>query len=208
MGKPKLNIFKENKKLIHPKSRKAKKLTKKFSRSLKMQKRRGESNMKLQVLGDKLLWFKENMDPTIEVYSPSDVLDLIQRYINRNLEELEQIALKHSIGARSSNQHASRKDRINNTHENEMNLFTGAGFETIDFLNPESLKVFKSWNGKLRFLTNFKLRRFKKQSLEDGSIKLEDAALSTIDAEVLEDMEDSDNVEDEEEELEAEQDDE
>ncbi|XP_068228478.1 translation machinery-associated protein 16 isoform X2 [Palaemon carinicauda] len=159
-----------------------------------MQKRQSESNMKLQVLGDKLLWFKENMDSSLEEYTPKDVLNLIQRYIDRNLEELEQISLKQSIGGRNSNQHASRKDRINITYETETNLFKGAGFETIDLLNPELLKIFKAWNGQLRYLTNFKLRRFKKQSLEDGSAVSENAVFSAVDEmKTTEPMEDSDN---------------
>lgn len=44
-----------------------------------MKKRRGENNLKLQVLGDKLLWFKKEMDPSIEVVTPKDVLNLIQK---------------------------------------------------------------------------------------------------------------------------------
>lgn len=197
MGKPNVNVLKDNKKVVHPKSRKAKKLNKQFSRSLKMQKRRSESNMKLQVLGDKLLWFKENMDSSLEKYTPMDILNLIQRYIDRNSEELEQISLKQSIAGRNFNQHASRKDRINITYENETNLFTGAGFETIDLLNPESLKIFKAWNGELRYLTNFKLRRFKKQSLEGDSAEPEEAAVSAVDeTEAVEEMEDSDNEDD------------
>lgn len=48
-------------------------------REIKMKKRRGENNLKLQVLGDKLLWFKKEMDPSIEVVTPKDVLNLIQK---------------------------------------------------------------------------------------------------------------------------------
>ena len=50
------------------------------------------------------------------------------RYIDRNLEELEQITMKHTIGGRTSHQHASRRDRIKITRENETALFNGAGF--------------------------------------------------------------------------------
>ncbi|KAK7075278.1 translation machinery-associated protein 16 [Halocaridina rubra] len=200
MGKPNINVFKENKKVIHPKSRKAKKLSKKYCRSLKMQKRRGESNMKLQVIGDKLLWFRENMDATLEKYTPVALEELITRYIDRNAEELEQINLKNSISGRNFKQHASRKDRIEITRENEMNLFAGPGFEVVDLLNEDIYKKFKTWNGELRYLTNFKLRRFKKQTLLDGSVPLEDCATSVIDeSEEIEEMEASDIEESEEE---------
>lgn len=38
--------------------------------------------------------------------------------------------------------------------------------ETVDFLSPDSIKVFKSWTGELRFLPNIKLRKYTKQGLE------------------------------------------
>ncbi|XP_045609764.1 translation machinery-associated protein 16 isoform X2 [Procambarus clarkii] len=168
MGKPKLNVIKENKKIIHPKSRKAKQLSKKVSRDLKLQKRKGESNVKLQFLGDKLAWFKENMDQQLEEFTPKDVLELIQKYIDRNLVENEQIQLKHNIGGRTSRQHASREDHIRITREREMSQFTSSGFETVDFLNPKALEIFKSWTGELRYLSNLKLQKFTKQFLESG----------------------------------------
>lgn len=38
--------------------------------------------------------------------------------------------------------------------------------ETVDLLNPDSLKIFKSWTGELRYLPNIKLRKYTKQGLE------------------------------------------
>lgn len=38
--------------------------------------------------------------------------------------------------------------------------------ETADILSPESLKVFKTWTGELRYLPNIKLRKYTKQGLE------------------------------------------
>lgn len=122
--------------------------------------------MKLQCLGDKLAWFKENMDQDLDVLTPRDVLTLIQKYIDRNAEEVEQINIKHKIGSRLSRQHASREDCLRITQEREMEQFSNSGFETADFLSPESLKVFKSWTGELRYLPNIKLRKYTKQGLE------------------------------------------
>lgn len=52
------------------------------------------------------------------------------RYIDRNVDELEQIELKHMIGGRisQSRQHASREDSIRITREREMQQFTESGF--------------------------------------------------------------------------------
>lgn len=38
--------------------------------------------------------------------------------------------------------------------------------ETVDFLTPDSLNIFKSWTGELRYLPNIKLRKYTKQGLE------------------------------------------
>uniref|UniRef100_A0A0N7ZDH0 Translation machinery-associated protein 16 n=1 Tax=Scylla olivacea TaxID=85551 RepID=A0A0N7ZDH0_SCYOL len=166
MGKANIKVLKDNQKAIHPRSRKAKQISKKVSRELKLKKRRGDSNIKLQCLGDKLAWFKENMDQEVDVITPKHVLELIEKYIDRNTEELEQITLKHSIGGRQVRQHASREDCLRITKEKEMELFTNSGFETVDFLTPDSLKIFKSWTGELRYLPNIKLRKYTKQGLE------------------------------------------
>lgn len=53
---------------------------------------------------------------------------LNSRYIDRNMEELEQITLKHSIGKRNKRQHASRESTIKIVHEQETALFRQSGF--------------------------------------------------------------------------------
>lgn len=166
MGKANIKVLKDNQKAIHPRSRKAKQISKKVSRDLKLKKRKGDTNIKLQCLGDKLAWFQENMDQEMDVITPKHVLELIQKYIDRNTEEMEQITLKHSIGGRQVRQHASREDCLRITKEREMELFTNSGFETVDFLTLDSLNIFKSWTGELRFLPNIKLRKYTKQGLE------------------------------------------
>ena len=70
---------------------------------------------RLQILGEKLLWFHENLNVILnsgeegkESVTKQDMLELIDAYIIRNQEELEQIKLKNSIGSgqfRKRNQH-------------------------------------------------------------------------------------------------------
>lgn len=40
--------------------------------------------------------------------------------------------------------------------------------ETVDFFCPKNLQTFKSWSGELRFLSNLKLRKYKRKDLEDN----------------------------------------
>ena len=102
-------------KIIHPKSRKAKKLHNKEQRKLKLSGKVTVGGQRLQILGEKLLWFHENLNVILnsgeegkESVTKQDMLELIEAYIIRNQEELEQIKLKNSIGSgqfRKRNQH-------------------------------------------------------------------------------------------------------
>ncbi|KAL7647885.1 UNVERIFIED_CONTAM: hypothetical protein RMT77_001495 [Armadillidium vulgare] len=147
-------------KIVHPLSRKAKQLSKKVTRDAKMVKKKTVSNMRLQLLGDKLMWFKENFDSTLPCYTDEQINDLIERYIDRHREEIEQINLKNNIGHRKFRQHASREDLIQICKETEMREFTTSGFETVDLTNMENVNRFKKWNGEIKFLGNMKLRKF------------------------------------------------
>ena len=45
--------------------------------------------------------------------------------------------------------------------------------ELPDLFNPTQLKMLKEWTGELRFLQNFKLRRFSLRNLKDNSKMVE-----------------------------------
>lgn len=48
-------------------------------RDAKITKKKAFSNMKLQVLGEKLSWFKENFDTSLNCYSLEELEELIQK---------------------------------------------------------------------------------------------------------------------------------
>ena len=159
-------------KVIHPKSRKAMKMHAKEQRKLKLSGKSTIGGMRLQILGEKLLWFHENLslvlDENVEVVTAQNMLELIENYIQRNSEELEQIKLKNSIGSgqyNKRNQHSSRLTAIENTKKTEQEEFQGCGLEVPDLQDLENLRKFQEWNGELRFVQNFKLKRITKNSL-------------------------------------------
>ena len=90
-------------KVLHPKSRKAIRMHAKEQRKLKLSGKNNIGGIRLQILGEKLLWFHENLSLVLEEneceMSNQDVLDLIENYIARHSEELDQIKLKNSIGS-------------------------------------------------------------------------------------------------------------
>lgn len=184
MGKAnKVKVVRENYKVLnakdlHPNSRKAKRLAKKICRDNKMSKQRSNRNLKLQMMSERLEWFKENMNEDLEVYTHMDLLDLIEQYINRNKDEEDQITLKNSIGQRSTpnRQNASRADVLRFAREKDTNDFCGCGFDTVDLLNKEAVDYFKKWEGEMRMVSNIKLSRFTKAALEAGAVGGENAS--------------------------------
>lgn len=74
------------------------------------------------------------------------IINLIWRYIGRNDEELEQIAIKHSVGGKRSRQHASREDIIRMTKKREQEEFDtcGIGIYTLSLVCLVELML--HWN--------------------------------------------------------------
>ncbi|PSN35392.1 hypothetical protein C0J52_17820 [Blattella germanica] len=93
-------------------------------------------------------------------------MKLIELYLSRFDEELEQIKMKHNIGNRKNRQHASREDVILLTKLHEKEEFHTCGLEIPDLLNPKQLEMLIKWEGELRFLQNFKLKRYSLKQLQ------------------------------------------
>ena len=161
-------------KVLHPKSRKVAKMNFKEQRKLKLSNRASVGGQRLQILGDKLLWFHDNLQVLFESEDKKSVTanemnELIEAYINRNEDELEQIILKNSIGSgqfKKRNQYSSRKDAIDFSKKIESEEFNGCGLEVPDLFDENNLMKFLEWNGELRFVQNFTLKRYTKTFLE------------------------------------------
>ncbi|XP_023224270.1 translation machinery-associated protein 16-like [Centruroides sculpturatus] len=117
-------------KLIHPNSRKAQQLSKKQHHNIRVERKKDELNIKQQILLQKLLWFKNNLNED-EVVCAKNVLDLIERYLNRFSDELEQIDIINNIKGRTGIQHAARKDSIKFTIDQEKNDFQTCGLDSF-----------------------------------------------------------------------------
>uniref|UniRef100_A0A0A9WZ41 Translation machinery-associated protein 16 n=1 Tax=Lygus hesperus TaxID=30085 RepID=A0A0A9WZ41_LYGHE len=150
----------------HPNSRKALRLAKQVIKEAARNKSKSVHMLKRNVLGEKLLWFQEHLQSDILVYTPELLSELIQKYIARNDEELEQIQLKHSIGQRKNRQHASREDAIRLTKERDLEEFNGSGIEMVDILVPKMLEAFRKWDGNYGRLGLMKMAKFSRSSLE------------------------------------------
>ncbi|CAG4931570.1 unnamed protein product [Colias eurytheme] len=152
-------------KLKHPNSRKMMSLAKKMSKEEKKNNNKLGTHIKQNLIGEKILWFKERIPEGCVILSKEQTLELIETYLARFDEELEQIALKNSVGQRKNRQHASREDVINITKKREKDEFETCGLEMPDLMDANQMEVLRNWNGELRFLQHFKLKRIARKHL-------------------------------------------
>lgn len=124
--------------------------------------------IKQSLIGEKMLWIQEHMEPDTCPYSPELTGQLLEMYIARNDEELEQIGIKHSVGGKRNRQHASREDVIRMTKEREQEEYNTCGIEIPDILIAAQCELLRNWNGELRLLPNFKFRRFGRKHLNEA----------------------------------------
>lgn len=165
-------------KVIHPYSRKALQVERRYSHDKRLSKARKERSSKLDILAEKLKWFHDHLDDR-EVYTKSELFDMVENFRKRFDEELQQISIVHSVGTRKSKQYAPREAAIQITKEMENNEFESVGIEVPDFLNKANLLAFRNWNGEMKYVQNFKLRKIstndrqKMEATENGVTKID-----------------------------------
>lgn len=122
-------------------------MSKKARRQNNKHKQRLGHAIKSNIMGEKLTWFLEHMEEGRKhPLTPQEFEELIQQYLKRFDEELEQIALKQSISKHRANQHVAREDVIKITLEKETNEYKAGGmgkesgvtFDTVRFLSKVS----------------------------------------------------------------------
>ncbi|KAF3423495.1 hypothetical protein E2986_00401 [Frieseomelitta varia] len=163
--------FLKAKKMTHPNSRKSIAIAKRAKKILNRQKSKMNGIIKQNLIGEKMLWIKEHMVSDVCPYTPELTAHLLETYIARNDEEMEQIIIKRSIGAKRNRQHASREDVIRMTKEREQEEYNTCGIEIPDILNETQCEMLRNWNGELKYMSNFKFRRFGKKHLNEALLK-------------------------------------
>ncbi|XP_038610874.1 translation machinery-associated protein 16 [Tachyglossus aculeatus] len=180
------------KKVIHPYSRKAAQLTRESHKQDKREKLKNDKALRLNIIGEKLQWFQNHLDPSKSGYTKKEACELIESYIHRFSSELEQIELRNSIKGRQGRQHCSREATIRQTMEREWRLYEGYGLEIPDIVNAKHLKTFREWDFDLKKLPNIKMRKFcandavskRKKNIvieeEPGGEKVEDISMLDV----------------------------
>ncbi|XP_069110218.1 translation machinery-associated protein 16-like [Argopecten irradians] len=163
----------QDKKPIHPNSRKAQQLTRKASRDQRL----GAKNLNTQrteLLADRLVWFQQNVDVEKKCLKKCELASLCKKYLARFEDELDQIDIIQNIGNRQRRQHASREAAISLTLAKEKEEFASNGLELPDLVNAKNFEYFKQWNGEIKYLQNIKLRKIAVQDLKEGEDDCED----------------------------------
>ena len=160
--------FLKAKKIAHPNSRKSIAIAKRAKKISNRQKAKMCGLIKQNLIGEKMMWIKEHMVPDVCPYTPELTARLLETYIARHDEEMEQITIKRSVGSKRNRQHASREDIIRMTKEREKEEYDTCGIEIPDILTASQCKMLKNWDGELRYLPNFKFTRFSRKHLNDA----------------------------------------
>lgn len=85
--------------------------------------------MRSNVLGEKFAWFQERIEAErSEPLTGVEFAQLIDGYLQRFDEEVEQIELKQSISKNRAHQHHSRLNAIKMTLETETAEYNGGGW--------------------------------------------------------------------------------
>ncbi|KAF6097696.1 translation machinery associated 16-like protein [Phyllostomus discolor] len=190
----------QEKKVVHPYSRKAAQITREAHKQEKKEKLKNEKALRLNLIGEKLQWFQNHLDPKKGGYSKKDACGLIERYLNRFSSELEQIELHNSIRGRQGRRHCSRETVIRQTMERERQQYEGYGLEIPDIVNAGNLKTFREWDFDLKKLPNIKMRKI---CVNDAVPKKRKKETSTAVDEDLGDLELNDEPSDSDEEMTA-----
>lgn len=161
-------------KVMHPYSRKAMKEERRLLHKHRVDHGRQERSSRLDILAEKLQWFHDRLDDRTS-YTKTDLLEMIDQFRHRFDEELDQIAIVHSVGARKTNkQHAARLAAINFTTDMEKDEFESMGIEVPDLMNKDNLFNFRLWDGEMKYVQNFKMKKIsvrdqEKQKTVDAS---------------------------------------
>lgn len=166
MPKNAKNIQKELAKCKHPQSRKTLALARKMKKINNREKKKTGHAVKANIVGKKLGWFAEQLEDRSEALNSQEFEELIDRYLSRFDEELEQIKLVQSINKQRNNQHASREASIKMTLEKERENFNAGGLELPNLCDSSEFMKFQQWDGNAQSIQHLKMHFISRKQLQ------------------------------------------
>ncbi|MCJ1461887.1 hypothetical protein MMC07_000486 [Pseudocyphellaria aurata] len=166
LAKVQKKISKKKRKInsLHENSRDSQKLRRAGARSEKLERvSAARAKVNKQHL-DRVAFFQEAAKVATGSMELDKIQILIQRFIARHDEEIEQLQSERRPGRPSSN----REDLLRQKLATEDREY-GAGFWLPDMEDDENLMLLRSWNGEWTSLSNFKYVRLTRAGVKSPS---------------------------------------
>ncbi|KAG0738692.1 hypothetical protein G6F26_009907 [Rhizopus arrhizus] len=163
MGNKKLTLRTiKNRDVIHPYSRKAQQLSRVYQRREKMAKK--EAQKSTNPIGDRWIWFRYAFDEEKSAATKKELYELIELYLARHDEEIEQLENDRCRGHRKPK--SPRQDLLEALKEREANEYV-SGLELPDLTNGKTLKLLREWDGDKNSMSRISTIRIQKPTKEE-----------------------------------------
>ncbi|KAF9892959.1 hypothetical protein FE257_000551 [Aspergillus nanangensis] len=150
---------------LHENSRDAKRLRRATAREDRVARGAASLSRGRQSYIDRIDYFQETVPDGTDPLSDADMLDLIVRYINRSVPEIEQLQSERRKGRPPIKREEALLER---TDAENRELKTG--FWIPDFSQPEVIKALASWKGDWSGLSALKFIRLTKETGKQTSV--------------------------------------
>merc|ERR1711915_508344 len=114
--------------------------------------------------GTKLAHFHDLLDLKVKTVSPAYLDGLIEKYIDRDLEELKEI---RSTPKPWSDKQKTMENEIDYARKKEREDYHSSGFEFIDLLDEDTFLNFATWDKMIKNIPSMKRKKFIKSELLD-----------------------------------------
>eukprot|EP01147_Barroeca_monosierra_P010026 gene10026-2200_t len=149
----------QRQKALHPTSRKAKQMNKKYLRKSKLIDQKRSSNFKQFKKGVDILWFREHLPQDVTVLTKDQLAYLTSdnyRYVKRFDDEIK------SLEEQQKSKH--RCMMLSERAQHEMRLFCGShGIDVPDLTDPDNVQRLREWQGELNAIPTIKRTVIKKE---------------------------------------------
>lgn len=112
------------------------------------------ARLKQHPIIDKLTWFQLQIESHQKSFTLEEATDFVQRYVDRNMEEMCSLKVKRPIPPRYNLLKALR--------EREVHELENGQFEMVELCDEKSISLFRQWNGDYNFLPLMKMRKYRK----------------------------------------------
>ena len=148
---------KKERKIIHPESREARRISRKSFRQTKKNIMKQKTSILFKPQYDKVEWFCDNIPEDADFMPLEDATLLVLKFIHRFDDEIAQLVEENKKRPKST----TRLYIIEELRKKELQLFAEGGYEAPDVTNPAGISELRDWNGDMKKIIHIPMRIFK-----------------------------------------------